>query len=217
MSAKKRLLQESKDRKKLPLDVLLQTDFQRLKQEYTKEELEDVNEKLQDIQDEVLQSLSYDHEVEEIIGPKLDKDTLWFYVRWDNNKTALIPASILNRLAPDKVINYYEGILTHSSTPKEVLGKEGLRKKVSTSITDKKVAEKQLKEREKQQQLRQLQQAQRQNGTKSDSKQTAPAQQAAKVTMKCVSCSRVLQFPSTAKTIKCPLCSTTMRVQLGQQ
>lgn len=213
MSTKKRLLQDpTKERKKLPLDVLLHTDFQKLKQEYTKEELEDVNDKLQDIQDEILQSLSFDHEVEQIIGAKLDKDTLWFYVQWDNSKTSFVPSTIVNKIAPDKVIAYYEGILTFSPTPREVLGKDALKKKVSSTVTDKKVAEKQLKEKEKQQQLQQLQQVQRQNGIKEAKQPPQPT----KVTMKCVSCSRALQFPSSAKTIKCPLCSTTMRVQLGQ-
>jgi len=176
-----------------------------------------VSDKLQDIEEEILQSLSYDHEVDVIIGAKMDKDSLWFYVRWDDNKTAFVPAHILNKIAPDKVISYYEGILSFSSTPGETtpIGKESVRKRVANTIMDRKVGkvvEKQLKEQEKEkekQKQKQLQQQQQQQNGKSDPKQAT----ANKLTIQCLNCARTLQFPSTAKMIKCPLCSTTMNVQ----
>jgi len=211
------------ERKRLPLDVLLHKESNLL-QEYTnKEELEDVCEKLQDLQEEILQALNLDGDIDKVIGAKMDKNRLWFYVQWEdeNDEFAYVPASIVNKIAPDKVIKYYESILTFpSSSPaakEEAIGVDKLQKRVSDSITDKKVnwqidrerAKERERERERQSQLMG-------NGLKTQTQtQSTLMQQLAQKTfrprtMNCTGCNVLLQYPEGTKVIKCPKCHAVM-------
>jgi len=161
---------------------------------------------LHEIGEEIIQALSYDHEIEVIVGTKMDKDTMWFYVRFDDNSFSFIPSQILNKIAPEKVISYYENILTFSSQHADLpQGKDTIQKRVSDTIMDRKISTavetKRQKEKEKQ----------KQNGSKSKQ----PVQTVKRSSMKCQNCSTLLQFPETAKLIKCPVCLAIMQAQFS--
>lgn len=51
------------------------------------------------------------------VGAKLDGKVMWFSVKWEGGETSFIPANVLNRIAPEKVIQYYESILQFLPNP----------------------------------------------------------------------------------------------------
>jgi len=111
-------------RKKLPLDPLLNLNVQELLSGYPSEELSELQEKISELGGEILDVLDYDVEVEEILGIKLDGDSLWFFVRWEDGENSFIPAKILNKIAPGKVIKFYESRLQFSAGPPPGVKKE---------------------------------------------------------------------------------------------
>lgn len=55
-------------------------------------------------------------EIEQVLGIKMHAGNLMFYVKWANsNVFAFVPSSIVNRIAPQKVIQYYESKLSFES------------------------------------------------------------------------------------------------------
>jgi len=51
-------------------------------------------------------------QVAAVLSVKKDNGVLWFYVQWESEMRSFIPARVLNKIAPEKVIEYYEGLLT---------------------------------------------------------------------------------------------------------
>lgn len=41
----------------------------------------------------------------------------WFFVKWEGGENSFIPANVLNRIAPEKVIQYYESVLQFLPNP----------------------------------------------------------------------------------------------------
>jgi LSD1 subclass zinc finger protein len=116
------------DRSKKSLDFLFEGGHnnESLLQGYTPDQLKELQERLKDIQTDVIRTLDYDNEIREVIGAKLDGKSMWFCVRWIGGETTFIPANILNRIAPNKVIEYYESIVQFAPQiePNEVRVKE---------------------------------------------------------------------------------------------
>jgi LSD1 subclass zinc finger protein len=101
----------SGDRSKKSLDFLFDGPNDSLLQGYTPDQLKELQERLKDLQTEVIRNLDYDNEIREVIGAKLDGKSMWFCVKWVGGETTFIPANIINRIAPNKVIEYYESIV----------------------------------------------------------------------------------------------------------
>jgi len=51
-------------------------------------------------------------QVASVLSVKKDNGVLWFYVQWDSETKSFIPARVLNKIAPEKVIEFYESVLT---------------------------------------------------------------------------------------------------------
>jgi len=156
-------------RKKLPLDALLNQNVPDLLSGYTKEELNELQEKISELGSEILEVLEFD-EVEEIIGVKIDNESLWFYVRWEDNDCSFVPAKILHKIAPTKVIKFYENRLQFASSPntkkEDPTGVENLQLRIPNGgdivdkLTSRMFAERQIEEQQREQQLLLLQQQQ---------------------------------------------------------
>jgi len=157
-------------RKKLPLDALLNQNVTELLSGYTMEELNELQDKISELGSEILEALEFDVEVEEIIGVKLDNESLWFYVRWEDNDCSLVPSKILHKIAPAKVIKFYENRLQFASPnnkKEEPTGVENLQLRIPNGgefvdkLTSRMLAERQIEE-QREQQLLLLQQQQQQ-------------------------------------------------------
>jgi len=105
-----------KNGKRLPLDLLYEETPAQLIKGYSNDQLRELHEKIKDLESEVVKALEYDSEVQEIIGAKLEQKKLWFYVKWEGGEKSFVPSYVLNRLSPDKVIQYYENILEFRQT-----------------------------------------------------------------------------------------------------
>jgi len=106
-----------KSGKRLALDLLYEESPSHLLKGYSNEQLRELHEKIKDLESEVVKSLDYDNEVQDLIGAKIEEQKLWFYVKWEGGEKSFIPAHVLNRIAPDKVIVYYENILEFRQAP----------------------------------------------------------------------------------------------------
>jgi LSD1 subclass zinc finger protein len=114
------------DRSKKSLDFLFDSPNDSLLQGYAPDQLKELLERLKDVQTEVIRNLDYDNEIREVIGAKLDGKSMWFCVKWAGGETTFIPANIINKIAPNKVIEYYESIVKFAPQiePNEVRVKE---------------------------------------------------------------------------------------------
>eukprot|EP01127_Copromyxa_protea_P008051 TRINITY_DN1836_c0_g1_i1.p1 TRINITY_DN1836_c0_g1~~TRINITY_DN1836_c0_g1_i1.p1 ORF type:complete len:154 (-),score=28.55 TRINITY_DN1836_c0_g1_i1:31-492(-) len=148
----------------------------------------------------------------------MEKQTMWFYVRWDDNECSFVPSQVLNRMAPDKVIQYYEGILQFQPGPENKdtpRGTDHLLKNLGSSggIMDRQVKE-ELQSKPPQQQTPQQPQPPQQKSAPSPRPppQQPPANKAPPTfrTMNCTGCNILLQYPDGTKAIKCPVCNTVM-------
>jgi LSD1 subclass zinc finger protein len=107
---------DGKGNKKLPLDVFFE-DTHSLIKGYSSEQLRDLLDKIKDLESAVDRALDYDNEVQEILGAKLEGKVMWFSVKWGGGEKSFIPAHVLNRIAPEKVIQYYESVLQFLPNP----------------------------------------------------------------------------------------------------
>lgn len=102
-------------RSKKSLDFLYDdTPYDALLNGYSQEQLKELQEKLKEVQLEAIRSLDYESGIREVIGAKLDGKSMWFCVKWEGGETSFIPSNIIQRIAPNKVIEYYESIVQFS-------------------------------------------------------------------------------------------------------
>lgn len=87
------------------------TSYETLLSGYTQEQLKELQEKLKDVQLEAIRNLDYENDIREVIGAKLDGKNMWFCVKWEGGEISFIPSNIIQRIAPNKVIEYYESIV----------------------------------------------------------------------------------------------------------
>eukprot|EP01125_Pyxidicula_operculata_P001350 TRINITY_DN1124_c0_g1_i2.p1 TRINITY_DN1124_c0_g1~~TRINITY_DN1124_c0_g1_i2.p1 ORF type:complete len:197 (-),score=45.13 TRINITY_DN1124_c0_g1_i2:106-696(-) len=183
-------------RRKLPLDNLISSSTpssSALIKGYTDVELSELLEKMEDLESEIISSLNYNRDFE-IVGAKLDEEQLHFYVRWESGESSFIPSKILNKLSPDKVIQFYEKKLTFKPQSKGddiKSGVDNMKQKLSPGGTylDKSVA------------------SQQHDRLLLPTKNLLPGHK----TTVCTQCSTLLQFKEEMTAIKCPSCSTIMR------
>lgn len=173
-------------RKKLPLDVILDNEPRQLLRGYNNDQLHDLFLKVHEVGGELDRILDTEGEVKEILGTKMEGKTMWFYVKWDNNQASFIPARVLNRFAPNKVIQYYESILQFQPGPEE----EQPNKPVKTPPLPNKPQPKPT------------------NQNHPPVVEIRPNFH----TIHCTGCSILLQYPDGTKAIKCPICNSIMVV-----
>jgi len=218
----------------------LSKSSQQLLKGYTTEELGEMFEKVADLEAEIGELLETEPEIDTILGSKMDNQTLWFYVRWGDKECSFIPAKALSKIAPEKVIKYYESILNFNPTKKEEtsFGLDSLQhlpdgdKTANRLLTQREnrprlLPQTQLQSPQPQPQLIQPQQSQPQLQqppplqTKKDKNNdfllpsSSNNGQKAKSfrTMNCTGCSILLQYPEGTKAIKCPSCNTVMQAR----
>jgi LSD1 subclass zinc finger protein len=199
-------------RKKLPLDVIVDNEPSQLLKGYSTDQLNEIFDKIQDLEGELSRLLDYG-EVQEIIGAKMDKQTMWFYVRWDDNECSFIPAQVLNRMAPDKVIQYYEGILQFQPAPENkdsIRGTDRLLKSLGSSGG---LVDRQVKDEIRQNKPHHPppQQQNKPTGPTRPPQPKPPQAGGPFRTMNCTGCNILLQYPEGTKAIKCPVCNTVMQ------
>lgn len=108
---------QRKGKKSLPLDIFFEESPHSLLKGYSSDQLRDLLDKIKDLETAVDRVLDYDNEVQEILGAKLDGKVTWFFVKWEGGENSFIPANVLNRIAPEKVIQYYESVLQFLPNP----------------------------------------------------------------------------------------------------
>jgi len=199
-------------KKKMVLDILLEYEANYLLKGYTNEQLTELHQKLFDLERELCHALDLGGDVSEVIGAKMENKVMWFYVRWEDNECSFVPATVLNRISPDKVIQYYEGILQFQPTPdKEV--ERGAEKLLSngTSLIDTSVNRALQEQRRKPSPSRATEPPANPPNNQEPAKRFAPGKSFR--TMNCTGCSILLQYPEGTKAIKCPVCNTVMHAR----
>jgi len=229
-------------RRKLALDPLLSKSTQQLLKGYTSEELVDMFEKVADLENEVGEMLETEPEIDKILGSKIDNQTLWFYVKWGDKDCSFIPAKVLSKIAPEKVIKYYESILTFNPSKKEdIFTLDSLQPIPDDTTTTKTptttnrlhtqrenrprlLPQTQLQPPQPPTQLLQPQPPQPQLTLPPPKKEKndfnlPPNNNGLKPgpksyrTMNCTGCIILLQYPEGTKAIKCPACNTVMQAR----
>lgn len=207
----------------MALDVLVENEPGQLLKGYSTDQLNELYDKVHELEGELSRQLDYGGEVQEVIGAKMDKQSMWFYVRWDDDECSFIPAQVLNRTSPEKVIQYYESILQFQPSPEikdTIRGADRLLKNLgSSSIMDRQVKEEMRQNKaapppqpKQTNPPRQPHQQQHQPQPQQTQPPKAPTQNPF-CTMNCTGCGILLQFPEGTKAIKCPVCNTVMAAQ----
>jgi LSD1 subclass zinc finger protein len=219
---------DGKGNKKLPLDVFFE-DTHALIKGYSSEQLRDLLDKIKDLESAVDRALDYDNEVQEILGAKLEGKVMWFSVKWGGGEKSFIPAHVLNRLAPEKVIQYYESVLQFLPNPNP---KEGENNKEGADDWDESnPAQKFSKTESSDRRSVPMNNTNNNNnsankgGSRSSRTSRAPEELGSmtfvppKVNrttqfkkINCSGCSILLQYPEGTKVIKCPSCNAIMAV-----
>jgi len=184
-------------RKKLPLDPLLESEPSQLLKGYSADQIQELFYVTHELGAELEKVLELEGEVKEILGCKMDNKTMWFYVKWDSNDTSFVPARVLNRFAPSKVIQYYESVLQFQPGPGPDKSKVNLPQRPE------------LKKHEPQPPQPPQQPPQ------PPPQQTHPLANPPPLfhTTNCAGCSILLQYPEGTKAIKCPVCNSVMAVR----
>lgn len=202
------------------LDVLFEESAISLCKGYSLEQLRDLHEKIAVLASEVVHQLDYDSEVQEIIGAKLDGRVMWFCVKWETGEHSFIPSHVLNRIAPEKVIQYYESILHFEPKPegedKEEKGIERLNEQINDngeSMVDPSVTEleQNLAAKQQREQLR-TPAPSNNNKPRNNEPPRTGGSGVQNHTMKCGGCRIMLQYPEGTKAIRCPMCNHVMAV-----
>jgi len=193
---------------------------------YTNEQLTELHQKLFDLERELCHSLELDGEVAEVIGAKMENKVMWFYVRWEDNECSFVPATILNRISPEKVIQYYESILQFQPTPEKDI-ERGTEKLLSSgnSLMDASV-NRAIREQERRKPSPSRDPPPNNNTSNVGSSSTGGSGSSEPIvkrpfiqgqknfrTMNCTGCSILLQYPEGTKAIKCPVCNTVMHAR----
>eukprot|EP01128_Nolandella_sp_AFSM9_P012587 TRINITY_DN9426_c0_g1_i1.p1 TRINITY_DN9426_c0_g1~~TRINITY_DN9426_c0_g1_i1.p1 ORF type:complete len:228 (-),score=40.26 TRINITY_DN9426_c0_g1_i1:26-640(-) len=190
-------------RKKLHLDPLLTKETPKLVEGYAKSELNELFDRCLDLEEEILRQLKFDDGVTEVIGTKLDGGTLWFYVLFSDNNKGFLPASILKKVSPLKMIEYFESRLQFLDVePNTEVGLKNLQKskqtltssKINKSITQKRSRPKPVKK------------------NKPEPVKNVETTPDTINTVHCDGCKVMLQYPTGCKVIRCPRCLSTQRV-----
>jgi len=217
------------DRSKKSLDFLFDTSVSNaLLQGYSPDQLKELQDRLKDIQTEVIRNLDYDNDIREVIGAKLDGKSMWFCVKWEGGETSFIPSNIIQRIAPNKVIEYYENIVQFVpqieeselvKVKEEVVGVENLNEFIASGrnepmidsnvnrilerrqILDRPVIQRDDRERNRGES----------NRISFERPQNKPKSPAIVKTMHCTGCGIKLKFPGGTKLIKCPSCNHIMQ------
>eukprot|EP01126_Amoeba_proteus_P001597 TRINITY_DN10477_c0_g1_i1.p1 TRINITY_DN10477_c0_g1~~TRINITY_DN10477_c0_g1_i1.p1 ORF type:complete len:184 (-),score=35.15 TRINITY_DN10477_c0_g1_i1:264-815(-) len=169
--------------------------------------------------------------VQEIVGAKKEDGMVWFYVKWsDTVEPSFVPSSAMNRIAPDKVIQYYERILQFQPGTENPCAKNPTSPTINNNLNHVNGSSERLNSREEDVKLpkspslplKQLQPPQTPHLQPSPPSQHQPPQPQGNMqpsqrqtrlsfrTMNCTGCSILLQYPEGTKAIKCPVCNTVM-------
>lgn len=203
-------------RKKMILDVLLEYDAQQLVKGYNHDQLSEIHSKVFDLEKELCHALDLDGTIDQVIGAKVEEKVMWFYVKWEDGEHSFVPATILNRIAADKVIQYYEGILQFQPAPQtEAPDGRGVDKLLANSnvLMDTNV-NRVLKEQRKKSPPR-MEPPTTNNNPAPNNNPADPKRYGQKSfrTMNCTGCNILLQYPEGTKAIKCPVCNTVMHAR----
>jgi len=222
----------SNPQKKKPLDDLLTKNPQSLVKGYSTKELQELYTKVASMEREIGQFVDHTPQVASVLSVKKDNGSLWFYVQWDSTSKSFVPARVLNKIAPDKVIEYYESVLTFQPdkiTEPDKLKEESQPTDMQTDTPQKQdepktsstpslepsknslnIDQTQHKD-EKPFPIRQPHKPQKPNQPLPQSQTIPPAKPSGFVTVNCTGCMILLQYPEGTKSkIKCPACSTIM-------
>jgi LSD1 subclass zinc finger protein len=221
------------ERSKKSLDFLLiespSNDI--LLQGYSPDQLKELQDRLKDLQTELIRNLDYDNEIREVIGAKLDGKSMWFCVKWAGGETSFIPANIINRIAPNKVIEYYESIVSYVphvteetelvKVNEEVVGLGNLNDFInSTGRNDPMIDSNVNRILERSEILDrpvhrdERNRGERENNNNSIERPVVNKPKSSAVvakTMHCTGCGIKLKFPGGTKLIKCPACNHIMQ------
>jgi len=205
-----------------------------LLQGYSNDQLKELQDRLKEVQTEVIRNLDYDNEIREVIGAKLDGNSMWFCVKWEGGETSFIPSNIINKIAPNKVIEYYENIVQYEPQiegepeqakvkEEEVIGIENLNGLINTTgrnepMIDSKVS-RILERREildrpvmQRDDVRNERNRVENNSQRYVERPANKSKTSAVVkTMHCTGCGIKLKFPGGTKLIKCPSCNHIMQ------
>jgi len=202
-----------------------------LLQEYSNDQLKELQERLKEIQTEVIRNLDYDNEIREVIGAKLDGKSMWFCVKWEGGETSFVPSNVINRIAPNKVIEYYENIVkyipqveseTDVKVKEEVIGIENLNGFITTNGRNEPMIDSNVNRLLERREIldrpviqREDTRSERNRGNSGQRFNERPVNKpktpAAVKTMHCTGCGIKLKFPGGTKLIKCPACNHIMQ------
>jgi len=217
---------DGKGNKKLPLDVFFE-DTNALIKGYSSEQLRDLLDKIKDLESAVDRALDYDNEVQEILGAKLEGKVMWFSVKWGGGEKSFIPAHVLNRIAPEKVIQYYESVLQFLPNPnptnKQTLDSEN---KEGPDDWDESNPPQKFSRTESSDRRNVPMNNINNNNNKGGSRSRRTPDELGSMTfvppkvnrttqfkkINCSGCSILLQYPEGTKVIKCPSCNAIMSV-----
>jgi len=215
-------LSRGKGKKPLPLDVFFE-DTHSLLKGYSSEQLRDLLDKIKDLESAVDRALDYDNEVQEILGAKLEGKVMWFSVQWGGGEKSFIPSHVLNRIAPEKVIQYYESILQFLPNPNPnptPNAKDDAENKEGSDIREdndwdesnpQKLSRTESSDRGRLKGSRPSRRA-----PEDVSSMTFVPPKVSRTTqfkkINCTGCTILLQYPDGTKVIKCPSCNTIMSV-----
>lgn len=214
------------------------TSYETLLSGYTQEQLKELQEKLKDVELEAIRNLGYENDIREVIGAKLDGKNMWFCVKWEGGEVSFIPSNIIQRIAPNKVIEYYESIVklgpqidqpeeNNNNTnnenneklvkvKEEIIGLESLNEVImggdGDSFIDSQVVRLQGRmEILDRPQQKELEKENREKEKNREVQKPSSKQKVAVKTIHCTGCGVKLQFPAGTKLIKCPNCSHIMQ------
>jgi len=224
------------ERSKKSLDFLFDSPSNdALLQGYLPDQLKELQDRLKDIQTEVIRNLDYDNVIREVIGAKLDGKSMWFCVKWEGGETSFIPANIINRIAPNKVIQYYESIVSYHpleeneevKVKEEIIGVENLTQFINSNgrndpmidstihkiLERREILDRPVIQREDRERNRGGDHNNNNNNKDIERQaiQNKPKSPAIVKTMHCTGCGIKLKFPGGTKLIKCPSCNTIMQ------
>lgn len=203
-------------RKKMILDVLLEYESDHLLKGYNHEQLTELHSKIFELEKEVALALDLTGEVDTVLGAKMDAKVMWFYVRWEDGECSFVPATVLNKISPDKVIQYYESIMQFQPADPEAPIPEP-KPRPETKLTREPESRKPPTPPRTKMEENVPPPNVDSRSASADSKRPAPAFTPGPTksfrTMNCTGCNILLQYPEGTKAIKCPVCNTVMHAR----
>eukprot|EP01129_Flabellula_baltica_P002332 TRINITY_DN12152_c0_g1_i1.p1 TRINITY_DN12152_c0_g1~~TRINITY_DN12152_c0_g1_i1.p1 ORF type:complete len:274 (+),score=51.17 TRINITY_DN12152_c0_g1_i1:78-899(+) len=105
------------------VELISQLDTSQLNfDNYSDNELTDLFEKVTHVEESLSETLGISRlNCKEILGAKVAQEKQWFLVSWyDFERPSFVPAPVMHRLAPEKVIEFYEARLKFGPDEKSV-------------------------------------------------------------------------------------------------